>query len=332
MGIRGLTGWIRWSAPEMRKAPDWSAYRGQKVGVDILGFLYKTKAQRVCPLHWLAQFIAACTLLEIQPVLIFDGKPPDCKRAALTQRSNTRIQCTETYTRISKEIEVVPMSDAHKSVIDERLSMLYKQTTYFTSEERDLCKQFLYACGVLALNAAGEADNVLAYFARRGDFAAVISNDLDLLARGVERLLVPEPYSLPGDNDGWIQYNLSEILNSTHLSYEQFLEMCALMGCDYTAGHKSLPYKSAYWAIRYRGALQSTLRVLHVSDSSVYNDAIERLKGNYDTRDLLMGEKQWEKWVAGAPPMEPCVLEKFRSTLIADVPEPIYRTLIRMPQ
>ena len=327
MGIRGLTGWIRWAAPEVRKAPDWSALRGQKVGVDILGFLYKTKAQRTCPLRWLAQFIAACTLLEIQPVLIFDGKPPDCKRAALTQRSNTRLMCSETYARLSQEAEIVPMSDGQKSVIDAHLSMLSKQATYFTSEERDHCKQFLYACGVLALNASGEADNVLAHFARRGDFAAVISNDLDLLARGVECLLVPDPYALPGDADGWIQYNLSEILAHSHLSYEQFLEMCVLMGCDYTVGHKSLPYKSAYWAIRYRGALQTTLKVLHVVDHSVYNDAIDRLKGDYDTPELLMGEKQWEKWAAGAPPKEQAALASFYKGPLCLLPNEIYNVL-----
>jgi flap endonuclease-1 len=327
MGIRGLTGWIRWAAPETRKAPDWAALKGAKVGVDILGFLYKTKAQRLCAVRWLAQFIAACTLYEIQPVLVFDGKPPDCKRAALTQRSATRLHCTEKYTQLSQEAAVVPMTEGQKSVIDAHLELLGKQTTYFTSEERDHCKQFLYACGVLALNASGEADNVLAYFVRRGDFAAVISNDLDLLARGVEQLLVPDHYALPGDTDGWIQYNLSAILDSSHLSYEQFLEMCVLMGCDYTVGHKSLPYKSAYWAIRYRGALQSTLNVLHVTDSSVYDEAIERLRGTYDTPESLMGEKQWEKWTIGAPPKEQSALNDFRKTTLSKLPQEIYNVL-----
>jgi len=332
MGIRGLTGWIRWAAPDTRKGPDWSAFKGAKVGVDILGFLYKTKAQRICPVRWLAQFVAACKLYEIQPVLVFDGKPPDCKRAALTQRSNTRIACSEKYTQLSQEAAIIPMSEGQKSVIDAHLEMLGKQTSYFTSEERDHCKQFLYACGVLALNASGEADNVLAHFARRGDFAAVISNDLDLLARGVETLLVPDVYALPGDADGWIQYNLSAILDFSHLSYEQFLEMCVLMGCDYTVGYKSLPYKAAYHAIRYRGALQSTLKILHVADSFVYDDAIERLRGAYDTPDSLMGEKQWEKWAVGAPPIEEKSLETFRSGSLRTLPDPIYWTLTRMPQ
>lgn len=328
MGIRGLTGWIRWAAPDTRKGPDWSAFKGAKVGVDILGFLYKTKAQRMCPIRWLAQFIAACKLYEIQPVLVFDGKPPDCKRAALTQRSNIRLACSEKYAQLSQDAATVPMSEGQKSVIDAHLEMLSKQTSYFTSEERDQCKQFLYACGVLALNASGEADNVLAYFARRGDFAAVISNDLDLLARGVETLLVPDVYALPGDTDGWIQYNLSHILETTHISYEQFLEMCVLMGCDYTVGHKNLPYKSAYSAIRYRGSIQATLRVLHVTDASVYDDAIERLRGTYDNPESLMGEKQWEKWAAGAPAKEQAALTMFRKTALAKLPQEIYTVLI----
>lgn len=295
MGIRGLTGWIRWAAPKTITAPAWSDYADLIVGVDILGFLYKAKARKECPYVYLARFVAACKQLKITPVVIFDGKPPEAKRPALKQRSEV-------------------------SIIQDK--------QYFTSEERDKCKQICYAAGVLCLNASGEADDVLAYFARKGFFSAVISSDLDLLPRGVGTLLVPEYAEIPGSAAGWRTYNLNAILSTVGLTYDKFVEMCVLMGCDYTVGQKSLPYKSAFWAIKHRGDLLKILETMGVRDETPFLESIKRLKGDIYTRATLMGEKQWEKWEAGPQPPEQTALQEFRSTLLATLPDDDFAQLI----
>ena len=327
MGVRGLTGCVKWAAPSAIQKPDWSKYKGTKIGVDILGFLYKTKAQRSCPLVYIARLVAAFRKCGITPVMIYDGRPPDAKRAALKQRAALRETSEFTQKILESDLATVPMSEAQKTVVEEKLKALSLNSSYFTSEERDLSKQFLYACGVLSLNATGEADDVLAHFSRRGEFAAIISNDLDLLARGVETLLVPDNYALPGDPDGWILYNLPVLLTALEFTYEQFVEMCVLMGCDYTVGHRSLPYKSAYWAIKYRGAIELTLKHLRVGDVEPYMGAIERLKGNYETVDTLMGEKQWAKFAAGAPPIEGETLALFRKGPLVSLDESSYKLI-----
>lgn len=328
MGIRGLTGWIKWAAPSSISKPDWEAYKGKKVGVDILGFLYKTKAQRSCPILYMARLVAAFRKYGIIPVMIYDGKPPDAKRAALKQRSELRESSEVKLKVLEGDLATVPMTAEQRSVIEEKLKTLSLNSSYFTSEERDLTKQFLYACGVLSLNATGEADDVLAYMARRGEFAAIISNDLDLLARGVETLLVPDNYALPGDIEGWICYNLTPILNVVGFSYEQFVEMCVLMGCDYTVGHKSLPYKSAYWAIKYRGEIKKTFEALGISHAEPYLEAIERLKGNCETIDTLMGEKQWAKLASGPPRIEHDTLQLFRKGPLYSLDKSYYDTIL----
>lgn len=284
MGIRGLTGWIRWAAPKTVSAPNWPEYQNTIIGIDILGFLYKAKARKECPYEYLALFIVACKQLQFTPVIIFDGKPPDAKRPALIQRAETRD---------------------------------LKRTDYFTSEERDVCKQICYAAGILCLNASGEADDVLAYFSRKGYFKAVISSDLDLLPRGVETLIVPEGADLPGALAGWRTYTLSAILATVDMTYNKFVEMCVLMGCDYTTGQKSLPYKSACWAIKNRRDMLKILETMGVLDETPYTDSIRRLKGELQTRVTLMGEKQWEKWEAGPPLSEYEALSRFRTTHLA---------------
>lgn len=311
MGVRGLTGCLRWAASHTIKEPVWANLKGKKIGIDILGFLYKTKANRQSVFLYLGKLIARFKQYDIIPVPIFDGKPPEEKREALKQRATLRAESDIKKKSLSDELTTVPMSEAQKAIVKNEITVLEHNSSYLTSEERDQAKRFFYACGVLFLNATGEADNVLSYFAKRGEFAAIMSNDLDLLARGVETLLVPEDYALPGDMSGWKQYNLSAILKALDFDYSQFLEMCVLMGCDYTAGIKSMPYKSAYWAIKYRGSIEKTAVKLG-TDMAHYAKAMVILQGIEETTESLMGLKQWERWAAGTVPIEKDALEAFR--------------------
>jgi 5'-3' exonuclease len=292
MGVRGLPGFLAWASPTLRSTPSWKELEGKTLGIDVLGLLYKAKSMKQSIFVYLSRFVLACRTHAITPVFVFDGKPPDEKRGTLqaraTQRRNT-IEHTSTA-KVWKSPSASP---------------------YLTSEERDQAKQLLYACGVLSLNASGEADFVLAYFSKRGHFAAVISNDFDLLARGVTTLLVPEPYALPGDVSGWSSYHLPTILQTIEMTYTQFLDMCVLMGCDYTNGQAHLIYKTAYWAIRFRGTLED---IAAPQDLPAYQKAKELLSGVLDTQESLMGEKQWDKWIAGTPPIEREALEAFRTT------------------
>ncbi len=311
MGIRGLTGLLRWNETAAL-TPDWTALRGKTVGIDILGFLYKAKAQKQSIFEYLAKLIVSLRRLNITPLPIFDGKPPSEKRNALKQRSELRVNSDIKKKILERDLETVELNNSHRLTIEKALRTLSLNSSFLTSEERDQAKQFFYACGVLCLNATGEADNAIAYFARRGDFAAVISNDLDFLARGVETLLVPTSNVYPGDTSGWVMYKLSTILHDLKFTYDQFLMMCVLMGCDYTVGFPSLPYRSAYWAIKYTGSLKYTLLKQGVQDVSPYEKAMDILRGLYETQETMMGEKQWKKLAAGAPPYEPETLAALR--------------------
>ena len=324
MGIRGLTGWIRWAAPKTIQEPVWTDMKGKKIGIDILGFLYRTKAQHQSIFTYLGKFVARCKQYGIIPVPIFDGKPPEEKREALKQRATLRIESDVKKKVLTADLDTVPMSEVQKSVVKHELSVLEHNTSYLTSDERDKAKQFFYACGVLFLNATGEADNVLSYFAKRGEFAAVISNDLDLIARGVETLLVPDDYALPGDTSGWKQYNLSSILATVEFTYTQFLEMCVVMGCDYTIGKKTMAYKSAFWAIKYSGTLEKILYKQGIDDTVPYMKAMKILQGIDETPESLMGEKQWVRWGAGMTGIEKEALEAFRKVELHGVSEEEY--------
>ena len=319
MGIRGLSTWIRWATPESAALPVWESLRGKRVGVDILGLLYKAKAQRIPLVKYLSQFMVRCRMYGIVPIPIFDGKPPDEKRPMLARRAERRIEASTRHAKLFADATSVPIPDGRRVIIEEELQRLEFTANFLTSDERDEAKQFFYACGAMSYNASGEADNILAYLARRGMVDAVISNDFDMLARGVPQLLVPETYALPGDTSGWRSYNLQSIIKAVEFTYDQFLEMCVLMGCDYLTGVLILPYKTAYWAIKYRGDMYKTLAAYKVTNIVPYAKAKSILVGNEETLDSLMGEKQWEKWAkAETEPLkaEPETIHRLQETIL----------------
>ena len=298
MGIRGLTGWIRWAAPASVKAPLWSSFSKKRVGIDILGFLYKAKANKTHPITYIAHLIAKCREYNIIPIPVFDGKPPDEKRETIRQRNEARLKNDQKRIQLATDIENVDMTKEQRDTLTKEIGNLTANSVYVTTDERDEVKRLLYAAGVIFLNANGEADNVLAYLMRRGELDAVMSNDMDLLARGVHTLLVPERMGAPGDTTGWIAYELNNILHHAGLTYLQFLEMCVLMGSDYTNKAKSLPFKQSYFTIKYKGNLHKALESIQIKDCLPYDRAIDMLNGRNETVEDLMSEKQWIKWSA----------------------------------
>lgn len=330
MGVRGLAGWIHWAAASSVKTPAWEEFCGKCVGLDVLGFLYKAKAMKHDPIAYLGSFIAAANHLGIRLIAVFDGKPPEAKRNTVVQRSSVKMSLQATKHTLQKDLSIVSMSGECKAVLESKVRSLESSINYLTAEERNRAKQLCYACGVLPLNACGEADTVLTYFMKQKRIQAIISNDFDYLARGVETLLLPSGLALPGGTVSWKMYSLSAILKTVNFTYTNFVEMCVLMGCDYTHGILSLPYKTAYWAIKYRGAIEHTLQHYKIYEIHQYKNAVNLYIDGEIDRDILMGEKQWLK-LNEPICVEPEALTEFRKYELSSLSDSEYALLCRSP-
>jgi len=332
MGVIGFLGWLSWLDKESNtEDTSWNKYKGMKIGIDILGFLYKAKSRRQSTMLYVARLVAACRRHGIHPVPIFDGRPPSAKLPLIEERALHRQDAEDRRTVLEHDLQTVTMSEFQRNKVVTEVNRLNVASIYLTSEERELIKQLFYVCGVRPLNACGEADPVLAYLSKSGDLAAVISHDMDLLARGVETLLVPEAYALPGDRSGWKTYSLSAICKKAELSYDQLVDMCVLMGCDYTHGGLRIPYRTAYWLMKHHGTLQGVLHDRNITDTHMYDDAVRILKGVSDSRETLMNERQWIKWEAPPCDVELDILYSLRPTILKSLSNSDFQLLHHSP-
>jgi hypothetical protein len=293
MGIRGLNGYIKWNLPNARRAPAWETYRGQRWGIDCQCFMYRARAENLSILTVIASLIVRLRRAGIEPVFVFDGKPPAAKADVNTQRRTERQAVFKAMAEKREERETATTERA-RAIIDTQLAELQRKAPQVTYTDKDELKKFLYEAGILALVANGEADDVLAYQCRAGGFQAVVSTDLDMLARGVPLLVIPE------NNDATVftAIQTNEVLSGLGLTYTQFVNACMMMGADYS-GKTWRPMDPAAAVMRARQGGWPD-----VSGGEGLEVGAAMLRGDGVQWETLLHERHLEKWNKGAPSVE----------------------------
>jgi 5'-3' exonuclease len=293
MGIRGLYGFIKRRLPHQCKALQINSYKGQTWGVDASCLLYKARAAKLSPLTVIAGLVSRLKTAQIQPIFIFDGRPPAAKAHVVEQRRIVRVAAQKEMTDIRTDIDSREMPSDERSRLEERITTLQSQSPQITSSEKDEIKSFLYAAGILFVTAQGEADDLLAYLCRDKQITAVISSDMDMLARGVPLLIIPDT----ADGTCFTALSMDGILAELAINYSQFVTACMLMGSDYSA--------KSWTSIEPVRAIEMVRRGIPVDISGSVVEGSHLLMGVHVGWDDLLSERQQAKWAAGVPPKEP---------------------------
>lgn len=303
MGVRGLKQWLRIQSPPT--VPDWELFEKTRVGIDTLPFLYNAKKQDQCIVTTIAKMVEFFRSKQMEPIFFFDGKPPVEKKEVVKERTEERANISNQLQILTDELTEGP----DKELVEHEIKRLQRSSPTISYAERDLIKKFLYTMGVRIVNAVGEADPLLAYLSKSNIISAVISTDMDMIPRGVEHLI------MPNETDEWVDYSLSRILSDIHLTLQQFINLCVLMGTDYTKNVRYISSRTAYHAIQRTGSLReawSGLRQLETDLPFLYR-AKELLEGITDTLETLLDEDKLARWKSPSPLIEPDEFRIFQS-------------------
>ena len=199
---------------------------------------------------------------NIMPIYIFDGKPPVEKNNVLKlrverkNRLNTRIKNIESQlsnidTNIKSGIDLsIELNNENtieevKKNLTEQIGKLRKQASSINKNDIDNLKKILDIIGLPYICAIGEADIVCAELTKRQLVYACLSDDMDLLAFGCKKIIRLIDGNL-------YEYDLDKILNRLQINYEQFVEMCIIIGCDYIKNLKINPEIAYEYIKRFR--------------------------------------------------------------------------------
>jgi len=266
----------------------------------------------------------------IMPIYVFDGKPPVEKNNVMKSRMerknrlNNRIKDLEnTLHNIDNnlDVEMIDVND-----INEEMNRLKKQVLGINRNDVDNLKKLLEIIGLPYINANGEADIICAELTKKNLVYACLSDDMDLLAFGCKKIIRLV--------DGNIyEYDLNKILFKLRLSYEQFVEMCIIIGCDYIRSLKINPELAYEYIKKYNNIVNFENNILNVDKHDIENvkklfikndiyevdiDNLENVFIDYDKVILFLRNNKYENCIE--------YLNKYRYkiNLINRINKPIY--------
>jgi flap endonuclease-1 len=181
-------------------------------------------------------------LLEgVKPVFVFDGKPPELKRAELAKRKEAKIRSIEKYEIAKKEGDEKEMRKYSGRFV--------KITNEIIQESKDL----LSAMGIPWIQAESEGEAEASVLARNNMVWAAASQDYDSLLYGTPILIRNLTLTRRRKNGSGIYVDISiekiefsHVLNTLGIDRDQLICLAILIGTDYNPGGiKGLGQKKA---------------------------------------------------------------------------------------
>lgn len=193
--------------------------------------------------------------LGIIPIHVFDGKPPDLKMKILSDRSkikkNAINKILDIETKVKDESKLLD-NETINALETEKIKLLKQSVTVTHAEMRE-AEEIVRLLGVPCIRAPEEADSQCAYLSSNNLVDYVASEDMDLLTFGskiiLKNFMKKEMYGI----------KLNEILNEGGITMDQFIDICILLGCDYTDTIEGIGPKKSWDIIKKYGSLEELI-------------------------------------------------------------------------
>jgi flap endonuclease-1 len=195
--------------------------------------------------------------VDIRPVFVYDGEPPEFKKKTIEERQTIREEAKKKWEQAVKE--------GRKEDI-----MVYAQGALRLTDDMVIeSKKLLDAMGVPWINAVSEGEAQCAFMCKKGDTDYAASQDYDALLfsspRLVRNLSITGKRKLPrqelyiGIKPELIY--LDQVLSTLGMTQEQLIVLGILVGTDYNPGGvKGVGPKTALKIIREHKTLDNILK------------------------------------------------------------------------
>ncbi|MFH1055061.1 MAG: flap endonuclease-1 [Candidatus Altiarchaeota archaeon] len=173
--------------------------------------------------------------MDIKPVYVFDGKPPDLKFKTLQVRGERKREAQEEWVKAKEE-----------GRLDDALKFA-KRTSKLTDKMLADSKTLLTMMGVPHVQAPSEGEAQCARMVREGNAWAVGSQDFDCLLFGAPKLV--RGLTLSGKMELGI-IELDAVLSDLGVTKEQLIDLAILVGTDFNEGVYGIGPKKALKAVK----------------------------------------------------------------------------------
>ncbi|CAH1997018.1 unnamed protein product [Acanthoscelides obtectus] len=265
MGILNLSKLLADVAPQAIKETELKNYFGRKVAIDASMCLYqfliavRTEGAQLATAdgettsHLLGTFYRTIRLVEngLKPVYIFDGKPPVLKSGELTKRQGKREEAQKALEKATEAGDAAEMDKFNRRLVK------------VTKQHAQEAKKLLSLMGIPYIDAPCEAEAQCAAMVKAGKVFATATEDMDALTFGsnvlLRRLTFSEARKMPVQ-----EIHLDKVLDGLQLTQKEvkFIDLCILMGCDYTDSIRGIGPKRAIELVQKHKSIEGILQAL----------------------------------------------------------------------
>jgi flap endonuclease-1 len=280
----------------------WELASNRRIGVDIQCFMYRALSNHLNPVDVIREQLIAFSELGITPIYVFDGPPPPEKELVVAKRRDDRRVAAAKIADL--RYKMIGSDPEEFRRLENEIILLESAHPQLTYEMKDEIKQIFDEQGIDYINSASEADTVLAHLYRREIIDYVASFDLDFLARGVKVLIPSSIAAVPGQ--AWTLLDPVQIQTALGLTDHQFLDLCVLMGSDYTPTLPIVPWSIALRSLQRRMGLEEIwsrhtfsnwrragVEKKTVSEIALLRDARCILSGQLDRPESMIDSIKW---------------------------------------
>ena len=192
----------------------------------------------------------------IKPVYVFDGKPPPMKSGELAKRIARRAKA-------EKDLEA-----AKAAQNAEDIDRFQRRLVKVTKQHNEECKELLRLMGVPCITAPCEAEAQCAELNKHGKVYGTATEDMDALTFRTPKL-IRKLFSQSSSKDKStpvVEIDVEKVLEHMNLSYNQFVDLCIMCGCDYCDTIKGIGPKSALKLIKEHKNIETAIAHLKKND------------------------------------------------------------------
>jgi len=193
---------------------------------------------------------------NIEPIFVFDGKPPKEKYELLHQRKMKKLEAEQKYNLLKTQ---------PYSTITE-IEYLKSQMTRITHHDIDKVKSILISNDIKIIQAEKEADVVCADMVIKNQAWACLTNDMDMFIYGCPRTI--RLFDLMDETI--IFYDLYKILFELNMNMKSFREILVLSGSDYNINSKTNLFKTLKWYRKYQKYVYDMENNVDTKNQTIY--------------------------------------------------------------
>jgi 5'-3' exonuclease len=222
------------------------ALSGKTLAVDTSIYMYKFAGDNAL-IENMYLLISIFKKYNIDPIFIFDGKPPPEKKTLLAQRRIEKMDAQKRYFEMKTILDNEDLNESRKQEVLMDMEQLKKQFIRIKDTDNRKVKDLMDAYGVAYYEADGEADALCCYLVKTSRAWACVSDDMDMFLYGCNRVI----RHLSVLNHTAVFYDSKSILADLKMNETVFRDILLLSGTDYNTNSETNLNETIKWYHEY---------------------------------------------------------------------------------